>query len=42
MWSYAGGAGKVLELKPIVSMRPHGWDFIEKFVSRPYDVNIWA
>ena len=33
-------AGKVLELKPTVSMRPRGWDFIEKFVSRPYDVNI--
>lgn len=33
-------AGRVLELKPTVSMRPHGWDFIEKFVSRPYDVNI--
>ncbi|MDY5330142.1 MAG: hypothetical protein SPG66_04775, partial [Anaerovibrio sp.] len=33
-------AGRVLELRPTVSMRPHGWDFIEKFVSRPYDVNI--
>lgn len=33
-------AGKVLELKPTVSMRPRGWNFIEKFVSRPYDVNI--
>ena len=33
-------AGRVLELRPTVNMRPHGWDFIEKFVSRPYDVNI--
>ena len=33
-------AGKVFGLRPTVNMRPHGLDFIEKFVSRPFDVNI--
>lgn len=33
-------AGKALELKPTVNMKPSGWDFIVNFVNRPYDVNI--
>lgn len=33
-------AGKAFGIRPTVNMTPHGLDFIEKFVSRPFDVNI--
>ena len=33
-------AGRTLGIRPTVNLVPHGLDFIEKFVSRPFDVNI--
>lgn len=35
-----GEAKIAFGIMPSINIEPHGWEFVEKFVSRPFDVNI--